>query len=93
MDNFLVHEVAEQTGLHPNTIRNLAKKGLISCRRNYIGYRTLCIQFTEECQSDLAVHIRFYLFPSSFHAAGYVRGTVQNRDLFFDQVKNYFSAQ
>lgn len=36
---YLVHEVAEETGLHPDTIRKLADKGVIKCKRNWNNYR------------------------------------------------------
>jgi len=36
---YLVSDVAEITGLHPDTIRGWAKKGLINCSRDVNNWR------------------------------------------------------
>jgi len=36
---FLVHHIAEETGLHPDTIRNLADKGIIPSKRDLFNRR------------------------------------------------------
>ena len=36
---FLVHDLAEETGLHPDTIRRLADRKVIRSKRNYLRYR------------------------------------------------------
>lgn len=34
-----IGEAARETGVHPNTIRNLEKRGVITCGRDWRGHR------------------------------------------------------
>jgi DNA-binding transcriptional MerR regulator len=35
----LLHEVAAQSGIHPQTVRRLKARGLITCKRDHNGWR------------------------------------------------------
>jgi DNA-binding transcriptional MerR regulator len=35
----LLHQVAEQSGIHPQTVRRLEARGLITCKRDHNGWR------------------------------------------------------
>lgn len=39
MKRTMVKEIADATGLHPNTIRNWTDKGVLFCYRTYNGVR------------------------------------------------------
>jgi DNA-binding transcriptional MerR regulator len=41
---YRVSEGAAFVGVHPNTLRRLARVGLIKARRNYLGYRVFSLQ-------------------------------------------------
>ena len=45
--NIRISEAAKRIGVHPNTLRDLEKRGMITARRDWVGYRV----FSEE---DLA---------------------------------------
>lgn len=45
LNNFmLVTEFAKRVGVHPNTIRNLQKKGVITTRRNPLNNRRVFLE-------------------------------------------------
>lgn len=37
--NYRISEASKQLGVHPSTLRNLEKRGLIRTRRDWAGYR------------------------------------------------------
>ena len=37
--NIRISEAARQLGVHPSTLRNLEKRGIIRTQRDWVGYR------------------------------------------------------
>lgn len=52
----LVSDVAEATGLHPATVRNLADRGLIKSKRDWNNWRTFPPEEVEKLKQLAGTH-------------------------------------